>query len=273
MAQLLVQVVSVNALAAGATVTVAHTLESNGAAVAPTLVIADRATSIAVQSVSTTGVTFINNGTASASANFRLERGWQPEVDASSVTPFLWNGGGGSSAGGTVTKVFALTSPVTGFGANTSGQTVFLSGQVTLPANTLGTGSTVQFRVSGIVNNATGAGLNTTMEFFADADGAAPGTGLLVSTGTVAGVPNGAPFVMVANATIRGSGNNVGATGGITGSYGAGTGGLNITGTYDGGLVGINTQATITLTMALTFGTANANNNFTINNFEVYIAR
>ena len=272
MAQLLVQVVSVTNLAAGSTVVVPHTLESNDVAVAPTLVIPDRATAIAVQSVSTTGVTFVNNGTSTASANFRLERGWQPEVNASTVTPLLWGGGGGSGAGGVMTKVFSLITPQTGVAASTSGGAFFTAGNVVLPANTLGQGSTVTFRISGVTNNATGAGLNTTVDFFADADGAAPGTGLLASTGIVAAIPNGGNFVIVANATIKATGSNVGALGGVGGTYGAGTGGLNIAGTNDTAN-GINTQAAITLAMSINFGTSNANNNFTINNYEVYIAR
>ena len=272
MPQLLVQVVSVTNLAAGATVVVAHSLESNDVAVAPTLVIPDRSTAIAVQSVSTTGVTFFNTGTSTASANFRLERGWQPEVNASTVTPLLWGGGGGSGAAGTMTKVFSLTTQQTGVAANTSVQTFFTAGNVVLPANTFTAGSTVTFRISGVVNNATGAGLNTTLDFFADADGAAPGTGALASTGIVANVPNGGNFNIVANATIKASGSNVGALGGVSGTYGSGTGGLNIAGTNDTAN-GINTQAAITLATAITFGTANANNNFTINNYEVYISR
>ena len=97
MAQLLVQVVDVNGLAAGATVVVPHNLESNGVAVAPTLVLANSATSLVVQSVSTTGITVVNPSPLAQSASFRLERGWQPEVDAFTVTPMLYNGSSGSS--------------------------------------------------------------------------------------------------------------------------------------------------------------------------------
>jgi hypothetical protein len=62
------------------------------------------------------------------------------------------------------------------------------------------------------------------------------------------------------------------ALGGVAGTYGSGTGGLNIAGTNDTAN-GINTQAAITLATAILFGTANAGNNFTINNYEVYISR
>ena len=92
MAQLLVNVLSVGPLAPGASVTIAHNLESNGASVAPTLVFPDRATTIEVTATTSTTVTFTNNGPGVASANFRCERGWQPEVDAFTVTPMRWSG-------------------------------------------------------------------------------------------------------------------------------------------------------------------------------------
>lgn len=272
MAQLLVQVVSVNALAAGATVTVAHTLESNGAAVAPTLVIADRATSIAVQSVSTTGVTFINNGTASASANFRLERGWQPEVNASTVTPFLWNGGGGSSAAGTMTKVLATTSQVTGFCAGNGNENIFTNGQVVLPANTLAVGSTVTFRMGGLVNNAGGTTLQ--IRFYADADGAAPFTGILADT-TALTPANNVPFWLQVSATIfpQGIGTGNDSAGTSSGSYGSGAGGVNICASNVFTNNSINLAAALTLTPTAQFAVGAAGNNLTINTFEVYIAR
>lgn len=270
MAQTLVNVLAVNNLAAGATVTIAHGLESNGASVTPTLVFPDRDSSIAVQTVTATNVVFVNNGTATTSANFRCERGWQPEVDAFTVTPLLYGGGGGSSAVGTMTKVFSLTGAQVNVAAGTSIQTFFTAGNVVLPANTLAVGSTVTFQISGIVNNATAG--NTTIEFFADADGVAPGTGTLASTGLVAAIVNGSNFVMRANATIKATGANVGALGGVSGSFGAGAAALNIAGTNDTAN-GINTGAAITLATAITFGTANAGNNLTIHNYEVYIAR
>lgn len=274
MAQLLVQVVSVNNLAAGAQVSVPHSLESNGVAVAPTLVIPDRSSSIAVKTVTTTNVTFVNDGTSPATANFRLERGWQPELDASTVTPLLWAGGGGTGAPGVMTKVFSLTTQQLNVAANTSGPnpTFFTAGNVVLPANTLAVGSTVTFRISGTVQNTTGAGLNTTVDFYADADGVTPGTGLLATTGVVASIANASNFVIVANATIKATGANVGALGGVTGTYGQGAGGLNLAGTNDTAN-GINTQATITLATGITFSVANNLNNFTINNYEVYVAR
>jgi hypothetical protein len=91
-AQTLVNVVTVTNLAGGATITVAHGLESNGASVVPTLIFPDRPSTIAVQSANATTVTFVNNGGAIATSKFRCERGWQPEVDATTVTPLLYAG-------------------------------------------------------------------------------------------------------------------------------------------------------------------------------------
>ena len=65
--------------------------------------------------------------------------------------------GGGAGAVGVMAKVFSLTSAQVGVGANTSGGALFTAGIVSLPANTLLAGSTVTFRLAGVVNNATGA--------------------------------------------------------------------------------------------------------------------
>ena len=266
MAQLLVQVVNVNALAGGGTITVAHSLESNGVAVAPTLVFADRPTPLRIVSVSVAGVTISNPSPFPQTANFRLERGWQPEVDASTVTTMLYQG---QLQTGMTQRVAARVTPVTGFGASTNVQTFFPT-SAAIPANTLAAASTIQFRVSGTSFNATGAGLNTTIEFFADADGAPPGTGLLASTGVIANIPNAAPFFLTANATIKAAGANVGTLGGVGGTFGAGAGGLNVAGTTDTAN-GVNTTAASSLVMALTFGTSNAGNSLTVNDFEIYL--
>lgn len=90
--QLLVNVLAVGPLAPGASVTLAHNLASNDVNVAPTLVFPDRATPIVVTATTTTTITFNNAGTGVESANFRCERGWQPEVDAYTVTPLRWQG-------------------------------------------------------------------------------------------------------------------------------------------------------------------------------------
>lgn len=90
--QLLVNVLAVGPLAPGASVTLPHGLASNDQSLPPTLVFPDRATGISVTGVTATTVTFTNGGAVLAAANFRCERGWQPEVDAYAVTPMRWNG-------------------------------------------------------------------------------------------------------------------------------------------------------------------------------------
>jgi hypothetical protein len=92
--QLLVNVLAVGPLAASASVTLAHGLASNDVSVAPTLVFPDRVTDIIVGAITATTVTFTNAGANPASANFRCERGWQPEVDAFTVTPMKYLGPG-----------------------------------------------------------------------------------------------------------------------------------------------------------------------------------
>lgn len=95
--QLLVNVLAVGPLAAGASVTLAHGLASNDVSVAPTNVFPDRVTDIIVAAVAATTVTFTNVGANPASANFRCERGWQPEVNAFAVTPMLYAGPGAAT--------------------------------------------------------------------------------------------------------------------------------------------------------------------------------
>lgn len=90
--QLLVNVLSVGPLGGGASVTLPHGLASNDVDVAPTLVFPDRVTDIIVAATTATTVTFTNTGVSPQSANFRCERGWQPEVNAFSVTQMRWTG-------------------------------------------------------------------------------------------------------------------------------------------------------------------------------------
>ena len=109
-AQLLVRVITVAELGAGERTTLFHGLLSGGVGVAPTLVFPDRATSIIVTGASATTITFTNAGTGTETANFRCERGWQPEVDAFSVTPMFWQGGvGGLAAARTLTGTAGWT--------------------------------------------------------------------------------------------------------------------------------------------------------------------
>jgi hypothetical protein len=261
LAQLLVQVVPVNNLAAGATQTAPHLLESNGVAVAPTLVFPDRDTSISVVSVSTVGVTFINNGTATASANFRCERGWQPEVDAFTVTPLLYKGGGGSSAAGVMNKVFALTSPIVDFADNTNTEQKFTQGQVTLPANTLGSASTIRFRLAA---NLSQAGAGTIRVRFYGQDGL--GT-LLADTGAL-NFANANAFVLDTTATVRSAGATAATVGSVNGFVVASG---FATQTPNG--ANLDTTVATALTMTVTFSAAAVGTNIDINEFEVYVAR
>jgi hypothetical protein len=98
-AQVLVNVVSVNALAAGASVTVPHGLVDADVAVSPTLIQPDRSTPIKVTAFTATTVTFRNDGTGAETANFRCERGLSTEVDYATLTPMTWQGGGGGGGG------------------------------------------------------------------------------------------------------------------------------------------------------------------------------
>jgi hypothetical protein len=90
MAPLLVNVLSVGPLAAGASVTLPHGLNYGGNGVVPTQVICDRASAIRVASTTTTAVTFTNDGVAPASANFRCE--YDHSIHAVGATPIAWQG-------------------------------------------------------------------------------------------------------------------------------------------------------------------------------------
>jgi hypothetical protein len=146
-AQTLVNVLTVTNLAGGATTTVAHGLESNSTSVVPTLIFPDRPTTIAVQSVTSTQVTFINNGGAIATAKFRCERGWQPEVDAFTVGPMLYAGATAATGlGGNILWVVAGGAYATlqdAVNAASSGDTILVGpnaagwGDVTFPAQKL----------------------------------------------------------------------------------------------------------------------------------------
>jgi hypothetical protein len=104
--QVLVNVVNVNALAAGASVTRTHGLESGGVDVPPTFVTPDRATPIVVVSYTDTTITFRNDGAGAETANFRCERGLSTEVDYATLTPMTWQGNpGGGGGGGSVNSV------------------------------------------------------------------------------------------------------------------------------------------------------------------------
>lgn len=147
MAQTLVNVLTVTNLAAGAFSVVPHGLESNGAGVAPTLAFPDRPTTISVAAVDATNITFFNVGPAIATAKFRVERGWQPEVDAFTVTPLLYAGAtAATSLGGNILWVVtggAYATLQDAVNAAASGDTILVGpnpagwGDVTFPAQKL----------------------------------------------------------------------------------------------------------------------------------------
>ena len=147
MAQTLVNVVTVTNLGAGAFFVVPHGLESNGAGVAPTLVFPDRPTTISVAAVDATSITFFNIGPAIATAKFRCERGWQPEVDATTVGLMLYAGStAATSLGGNILWVVtggAYATLQDAVNAAASGDTILVGpnpagwGDVTFPAQKL----------------------------------------------------------------------------------------------------------------------------------------
>lgn len=98
MAPLLVNVLSIGPLGAGASVTVPHGLNYGGNGVVPTQVICDRASPIAVAATTTSSVTFSNGSAAPASANFRAE--YDHSIHAVGATPIAWQGYVPPAAGG-----------------------------------------------------------------------------------------------------------------------------------------------------------------------------
>jgi hypothetical protein len=266
MPQLLVQVVSVNALAAGATVVVAHTLESNGVAVAPTYVAPDRTTSIRVVSVSTTGITCTNTGLSTASANFRLERGWQPEVDAFTVTPLLWQGGGGSGSGvgSGVFQVASQPAVLNNFAASTNTEQLIPT-TFSVPGGNYQVGSTVRVRVSGVVNVA--AGTEFTLSVRPTAAGATV-FGALAKTGGGALINGAYPFVLDFMGTIESTGAAAKVHGSAQGSFGVGLEAINqpSNGNFD-------TTIANSITVGVLFSVSNVGNNVVVNTVVMDLAR
>lgn len=86
------QVVNLNA---GGTTTIPHGLKVGGKGVAPTQVICDRASPIAVTGYDTLGVTFTNIGPVMASAGFRVE--YDHSIHAVDTAPLAWQGWDGTA--------------------------------------------------------------------------------------------------------------------------------------------------------------------------------
>lgn len=90
MVQKLVNVIQVSSLAAGASVVVAHGLNSAGQSVAPTQVFPNGPTPIVVTSATATDITFTNSGDSTESATFRAEHDYS--AVAVPTTQMLWQG-------------------------------------------------------------------------------------------------------------------------------------------------------------------------------------
>ena len=89
--QLLVNVLSIGPLGAGASTTVAHGLKSGDVGVVPTQVICDRTSPIQVTATTTSTITFTNlDVTNPASAVFRAE--YDHSIHATGATPVNWQG-------------------------------------------------------------------------------------------------------------------------------------------------------------------------------------
>lgn len=110
--QLLVNVLTVSALVPGGTVTLPHGLVSNGRGALPKLVQPDRTTPIAVTAMSTSTITFRNDGGTNATANFRASCGLSLEGDPAGTPAFVWQGN--ADAAGVLS--LDVTSPVTNTG-------------------------------------------------------------------------------------------------------------------------------------------------------------
>jgi hypothetical protein len=260
MAQLLVNVLPVNALAGGASVAIPHLLESNGLGVAPTLVFPDRPTSIAVTGVTVTTVTFQNKGVATATANFRVERGWQPEVDASTVTPLLYGGAGNAVGGAGYFRAASLLSQVPNL------VTGDLPVSVSIPANSFRAGSCVRMRMGASVNvSVANTGLTVTLN-----SNAAKTANF--GTFTTAALAFGAPNVFTFSFCMEGVvGGNLTTTLTTThGSYG-GPGGATINAAPVAGGAFDTTVANV-LTPSIAFSTPNVGTNLTLNYLVIDIA-
>ena len=260
MAQLLVNVLSVSDLAGGASVTIPHLLESNDAGVAPTLVFPDRPTAIAVSSVNATSVTFLNKGVATTSANFRCERGWQPEVDASTVTPLLYGGAGNSAGNAGWFRAASLLSQIAGL---TTGD---LPVSVSVPVGSFRAGSCVRMRIGGVINVSVA---NSTFNVTLNGNAAKTANfGTFTTPALAFGAPNSFPIVLDMQGVV--GGNLTTTLTSVEGSYG-GPGGSAVQSVPAAGGV-FNTTTTNVLTPSITFGTPNVGTSFILQYLVIDIA-
>ena len=147
------------------------------------------------------------------------------------------------------------------FADNTNTEQKFTAGQVVLPANTLGSASTIRFRLAA---NLSQAGAGTIRIRFYGQDGL--GT-LLADTGLL-NFANNNSLVLDAYATVRAAGATAATVGSLNGFVAA-------TGFASQTPNGANLDTTVAtaLTMTVTFSAAAAGTNIDINEFEVYVAR
>src|SRR5574343_847759 len=138
---------SITGLAPGATTTVSHNIVVNDAATAPQEVYPDRATAIAVQTVTATQITFINNGTADATAVFIARFNHSIDNTPADITPYnYWRGLADSGVSTPFAEsILAFSTVILG---NDPTDTIF-DQTVSIPANFLRAGSVVS--VSGQV--------------------------------------------------------------------------------------------------------------------------
>jgi hypothetical protein len=97
-AEMITRTMTVGPLSPGQQVVISHGLSQAGTLLVPTTVLPDFATTIAVVGIPTsTTVTFKNNGTASATANFRIRR--EHSIQSDGTDTLYWRGASSSGGG------------------------------------------------------------------------------------------------------------------------------------------------------------------------------
>ena len=114
--------IAVTNLGAGASITLPHGLtDAGGAPKAPSTVLPDSTlTQIAVVGTPTaTSITFINNGSAPASVNFRVRV--EHSIVSAGNDPLIWRGASAGGGGGPSESVLVRANPGTGFASAGNG--------------------------------------------------------------------------------------------------------------------------------------------------------
>jgi hypothetical protein len=149
--QLLATKLTVTALGAGASITIPHGLKSRGLGIVPTLILCDRASPIGVTIVTSTSVTFFNNGGVPETANFRVE--YDHSIHATGTTPVYWQGFVGTGSGTTLYGSFSDTTdqPLTaGVPSTVKLNTTDLSNGITVVNDALGNPTRITVPANGI---------------------------------------------------------------------------------------------------------------------------